>query len=396
MLPASSHQYSSCPPPPTSSLMKLCRYGFPLSRADRVPLFFLIVACARRHQAATTLIHRGFDNVFVLSKGIVGFARDFKPFVEGDINALPLDVGQEKTATSTKSLHRSGHRRLGGGGGSSNNGSASARDNSTNGSIASSVYSKRNGAYGTTSSNSGNTNGMGKMPRRTSSSSTRSNNTGCHNSSSSGQGGGRASIRVTGGPSARFNGGGGGNDGMHNSTPANSNTGFSSNDGSPRQQHQNHHHQQQQQHQRGMLLSARAVAESNPPPSISNGDRISGGSNTVGSRAMQASTMHAPCFTCRLSPGRSSYQDSEAYSVGGEGNCGRQGGGSREGGNPDGSFSANSAAPSGRGLVEAATAASAAHRRRLGGGAGRDVSRGSAVSVAESVISRATARRGRW
>ncbi|CAM9727462.1 unnamed protein product, partial [Choristocarpus tenellus] len=43
------------------------------------------VAC----QAATTLIHRGFDNIFVLSGGLTGFARAFPAFVEGKIKLSP-------------------------------------------------------------------------------------------------------------------------------------------------------------------------------------------------------------------------------------------------------------------------------------------------------------------
>ncbi|CAM9279493.1 unnamed protein product, partial [Ectocarpus sp. 12 AP-2014] len=40
--------------------------------------------------AARTLIHRGFDNIFVLSGGLVAFAREgFQSFVEGNVEALP-------------------------------------------------------------------------------------------------------------------------------------------------------------------------------------------------------------------------------------------------------------------------------------------------------------------
>lgn len=183
----------------------------------------------------------------------------------------------------------------------------------------------------------------------------------------------------------------GGNDGMHNSA-ANRYTGFgSSNDDDTGQQQQ----------QRGMLLSARGVAESNPPPmsvsSIGSGGSIPSGGNIQDTQKMQvSSTMHAPCR--RPSPGRTSCRDSEAYSVGGESSCGGRGGGGGGGGwqNSEGSFSASVVGASGRELAEIVTAASATDRRGFGGGPGRDVSRGSATSVADSVISRATARRGRW
>ncbi|CAN0455589.1 unnamed protein product, partial [Hapterophycus canaliculatus] len=40
-------------------------------------------------QAARTLVHRGFDNIFVLSGGLTAFARGgFHDFVEGDAEAL--------------------------------------------------------------------------------------------------------------------------------------------------------------------------------------------------------------------------------------------------------------------------------------------------------------------
>lgn len=42
------------------------------------------LAAAAAHQ----LVHRGFENVFVLSRGIVAFAEHFAPYVEGDVSTL--------------------------------------------------------------------------------------------------------------------------------------------------------------------------------------------------------------------------------------------------------------------------------------------------------------------
>lgn len=145
-------------------------------------------------QAATTLIHRGFDNVFVLSTGIVGFARSFSAFVEGDVHALPPVAGSPPAAApSTR------RRRADGAGGGSVNGS-------TNGSM----YN------GSTNSGPGSTHGGRTVGSNgflsTANTSSRNANVAALSNS----------ARLHGAPSARANnsggGGGGGGDGSNFST----------------------------------------------------------------------------------------------------------------------------------------------------------------------------------
>lgn len=55
--------------------------------------------------AAHQLVHRGFDNVYVLTRGIVGFHTAFPHYVEGDPDSLPLPP------ESPKKKHSSGYGR---------------------------------------------------------------------------------------------------------------------------------------------------------------------------------------------------------------------------------------------------------------------------------------------
>lgn len=55
------------------------------------------LAAAAAHQ----LVHRGFNNVFVLSKGIVGFAATFPSYVEGDTTTLPSPTRPHPSSKNT-------------------------------------------------------------------------------------------------------------------------------------------------------------------------------------------------------------------------------------------------------------------------------------------------------
>lgn len=369
----------------------------------------------------------------MLTNGIVGFARGFPSFVDGDADALLLDT-EEKAPTSTKSLRRSGLRHLtgsvtsvGGGssgfGGASNNGLASARDTST-GSVTSGVYGKGKRGCGTAgSSKAPSVNGSIGATTTSSTGRNQSHGTGgvgVRDSGCRGGGGSRGGRglrnRVNDTPDGRGVGGFCGNDGIHglNSGSTACSIGGNHDDNSGSQQQRQRQHLQHLSKQQCGVFSSPAgrtpVAERpSPLPPSTNGSHSKNTANNASSgtilaesqsREVPPSFMHQGTYLdCSRSPGCDVHQHPEEV----ESKCGGRdsAGGVAAAGYADApsAVRATLAGPSGQGLVEAAAAASAARRRRLDdgdGGAERDMSRGSAASVAESIISRATARRGRW
>lgn len=73
----------------------------------------LIVLYDERERLATAaahqLVHRGFSNVFVLSRGILSFAQTYPLYVEGDAEALVLSGSKDQPSPS-KSRGRPGRR----------------------------------------------------------------------------------------------------------------------------------------------------------------------------------------------------------------------------------------------------------------------------------------------
>lgn len=271
------------------------------SKTNPYSRHLLSVSIDDDRQAARTLNHRGFDNVFVLSGGLVAFARSFYSFIEGDVAALrPMVVSD-------------GSNSSGGGGARSTAGTSRGRRSSVSGSA---------------------TNGGGAS----------SMNGGGSSSSVRGSGsvnGGRLDYRGKGGESVIVRGG------------------FSESS-----------------------LSGSAAMRSRE----ARGDGAGRSSTTTSSVRGPRSAPSAESF-----PGGLNAFDAKGR--------GTPDGPLRGLGAKGGVFAANAGmAGSGGGLGEAVAAASAARRRTIEGrrGGEEDASRASVVTVADSVISRATARRGRW
>lgn len=303
----------------------------------------------QNRQAATILIHRGFDNVFVLSGGIIAFARIFSSYVEGDTDALLLSIVLSGSGSSS--------------GRSSATGTARSQRCSTDG-IAM-------GAMSTHSSNNGTNSGSGVIYGTRSS----VNGSTYKNSSADRREGGERSRNSIGRRSGRLDYRGG-----HDGQSVIVRGGFSSSclsysgDGGrvrPRE---------------GGII----------PQGGSRGDATAGSEKRQPPSYMQSEkSAHYP---------RSNVDMDDDVRRGDNGG----GGALREPKKHDRVFSVSDSGSSravarGReGLAEAAAAASAARRRSVGRGGGvgeggeGDVSRGSTATVADSVISRATARRGRW
>eukprot|EP00752_Nemacystus_decipiens_P008894 g7939.t1 len=255
-------------------------------------------------QAARTLIHRGFDNVFVLSGGLVAFARGgYRCFVEGDVETLPPLAPAAASTGCT-----------GGRGGSLRGGSGGAGGGGTS-----------NGSF----------NGAGAREG-----SEHSNTTSAA---------GRLDYRYKGGQSVVVRGGGGFGNG--------SSTSRSSKNGSV-----------------GGMSTAAASSSRGGQQTTFSAQRGGGGvRGCPDGRAAAAAA--APCH------------------------AGKSGGGGGGGDHRPQNITGLRSYQGGGGLVEAAAAASAARRRSMqmqGEGGRADVSKGSAMTVADSVISRSTARRGRW
>lgn len=234
------------------------------------------------------MIHRGFDNIFVLSGGLVAFVREgFQTFVEGNIEALPPPAPASGGGTL----------RIGGGGSLR---STAVSDGIGSTSSGGSGVSRINGPRGVSECNDGRSGAGGRLEYRY-------------------RGGQRVVVR------------GGGGDDNTSTTSSTRNSALGGGGGGV------------------------------PTMSSTRGQQ-----HGIGPRAGGR--------------GPRGYPDGH----GGGGNAGGQQARLRRGG-----------------LAEAAAAASAARRRSMqgargGGAGGGDMSKGSAITVADSVISRSTARRGRW
>eukprot|EP00903_Cladosiphon_okamuranus_P010426 g9862.t1 len=292
--------------------------------------------------AARTLIHRGFDNVFVLSGGLVAFARGgYHCFVEGDIEALPPSA--PAAASSGGTGRRGGSLRSSGSGGS-----GSATGSVPNGSVGGASTggaSSFNGVGGGISSEHGKPGSIGLS------------------GGGGGGGGRRLDYRYKGGQSVVVRGAGGlGNGGSTSSSRNGPGGGMAETTSSVRGGRPN------------ALPAPRGGREGVAGPS----GRGRGTRGYPDGRAAAAAVASAPCH------------------------AGKSDGGGGDGERPQNITGLRGGCQRG-GLVEAAVAASAARRRSMEGeegaggtGGGVDMSKGSAITVAESVISRSTARRGRW
>lgn len=281
-------------------------------------------------QAARTLIHRGFDNVFVLSGGVVAFARHTHSFVEGDVAALPTVTVPAGGSSGSSS------------GGTTNHGnvpSTRGRRSSTDGSA-----NKGRGVYGEGSCSSVD----GSM----------------RSSAATGGGrGGRLDYRGEGGQTVVLR------NGFPSGSRGNRGRGNGSGGGGNGMTHAGHPTRGPEVLRRGIVSSSRNGTISADFAGV--GRCVSGRKSSDG--RSREDGVGGPVHARRPKCGVFS-----AAPVAGDGR---------------GDVSAN--LRGGEGLVEAAAAASAARRRSVGKQGG-DASRDSAVTVADSVISRATARRGRW
>lgn len=321
--------------------------------------------------------------------------------MEGDTKALPSTAGTEMSSTTS----RRPRRRVSGDGGCT-----SAR-NSTNGSARGGSTIHGNGLYGAmTSTNSGARSMNGSTVSSINNATVGGGRRRSAPPAANGYGSNSLATtvdsvdRATGAPNARANNAhhngvrSGSSDIVHTlQTKSASTNVIERNDG---------HRQQVQQR-----VSAR---ESIAASTATTSNRQSA-SPTSATKARQENVEPRPgrsqelCSHRRLSPRSSPCGREEAYDIA-EGRGGRSTGGGEALGVSNAGRSLSGRAGSGEdgGLAEAAVAASAARRRSLGssgdwsggqrraGGRGVEESRGSAVTVADSVISRATARRGRW